>query len=377
MRVAQISFFVDPEGREPLELLRAWESLVDVARAATSAGARVTVIQANLRADSIVRDDVDYRFVRPDPVTHSIVHTQEFAALLQAIEPDVLHVHGLGFPADVLALHRHSPLTPILLQDHANRPPRMWRRRVWRNAFSVAAGVAFCAETQAQPFIAERLLGANARIFAIPESTSRFAPGDRAQARRLTGLTGAPCVLWVGHLNHNKDPLTVLDGISRAVGELPELQLWCCYGVAPLLGEVRARIERDPRLHGRVHLLGRVEHETVQQLMRAADLFVLGSHREGSGYSLIEALACGVSPVVTDIPSFRALTNGTIGRLWPCGDSSQLSTALLAAAAESSPDTRARVRAHFDRELSLAAVGRKLVAAYERIVAVESLRVWA
>lgn len=377
MRVVQISFFVDPEGREPLELLRAWESLVDVARAATSAGARVSVIQASLIADRVVRDDIDYSFVRPDPVTHSIVHTQEFATLLQTINPDVLHVHGLGFPADVLALHRLLPLTPILLQDHANRPPRIWRRRVWRNAFSFAAGVAFCAETQAQPFIADRLLGADARIFAIPESTSRFGPGDREHAQRITGLRGAPCVLWVGHLNHNKDPLTVLDGVSRAVDELPELQLWCCYGVAPLLGEVQARIERDPRLRGRVHLLGRVAHHTVQHLMRAADLFVLGSHREGSGYSLIEALACGVSPVVTDIPSFRALTNGTVGQLWPCGDSAQLSSALLAAAAESSPETRARVRAHFDRELSFAAVGRKLVAAYERIAAVESVRVWA
>ena len=42
--------------------------------------------------------------------------------------------------------------------------------------------------------------------------------------------------------------------------------------------------------------------------MQAADLFVLGSHREGSGYSLIEALACGLPPVVTDIHAFRTLT---------------------------------------------------------------------
>ena len=52
--------------------------------------------------------------------------------------------------------------------------------------------------------------------------------------------------------------------------------------------------------------------------MRAADLFVLGSHREGSGYSLIEALACGLPPIVTDIPSFRSLTGaGVVGALWP------------------------------------------------------------
>jgi glycosyltransferase involved in cell wall biosynthesis len=367
LRVAQISFFVDPEGREPQHLLNAWESLVDVAEAAASATTRVSVIQASSHAARILRGDVDYRFVRPDPVTRSIVHAREFIELLQSLEPDVLHVHGLGFPADVLALHRLLPHTPILLQDHANRPPRIWKRKLWRHAFSVVAGVAFCATAQAQPFVADRLIGADTRIFAIPESTSRFMPGDREDARRVTALEGEPCVLWVGHLNDNKDPLTVLEGVSRAVGELPGLQLWCCYGVAPLLGEVQARIQRDSRLRGRVHLLGRVNHQSIEQLMRAADIFVLGSHREGSGYALIEALACGLSPVVTDIPSFRALTNDVVGRLWSCGDPMQLSTTLVAAAAESSPESRARVRAHFDRELSLAAVGRKFAAAYERI----------
>ena len=62
--------------------------------------------------------------------------------------------------------------------------------------------------------------------------------------------------------------------------------------------------------------------------MRAADVFVLGSHREGSGYSLIEALACGLPPVVTDIPSFRSLTAaGAVGALWPCGDARALGDA--------------------------------------------------
>ncbi len=56
-----------------------------------------------------------------------------------------------------------------------------------------------------------------------------------------------------------------------------------------------------------MHLLGRVPHERIEMLMRAADLFVLGSHREGGNTSLIEALATGLLPVVTDIPSSRSL----------------------------------------------------------------------
>jgi glycosyltransferase involved in cell wall biosynthesis len=100
--------------------------------------------------------------------------------------------------------------------------------------------------------------------------------------------------------------------------------------------------------------------------MRAADLFVLGSHREGSGYSLIEALACGLPPVVTDIPSFRSLTGmGSIGKLWPCGEPHALSEALRSITHRSPADLRAAVRAHFEQELSFDALGNKLLKMYK------------
>ena len=157
----------------------------------------------------------------------------------------------------------------------------------------------------------------------------------------------------------------MLDGVSEAARQLPGLQLWCCFGTAPLLSEVRNRIDTDRLLRDRAHLLGRVAHERIEQLMLPSDLFVLASHREGSGYSLIEALACGLPPVVTDIPSFRSLTGqGAIGRLWPCGDAQKLCEALLSIASESRPELRQLARRHFDAELSFDAVGQKLSAAY-------------
>ena len=151
-------------------------------------------------------------------------------------------MHGLGFARDVLSLASLAPGVPIILQDHADKPPRFWRRGLWRREMAVAAGVAFCARTQARPFADAGLLSAHTPLYEIPESTSRFAPGDRREARELTGLAGSPAVLWVGHLNDNKDPLTVLDGVSAAARELPELQLCCCFGTAPLLGDVQSRI---------------------------------------------------------------------------------------------------------------------------------------
>ncbi|MGB9329683.1 MAG: glycosyltransferase family 4 protein [Steroidobacteraceae bacterium] len=367
MHVAQISFFNDPQGRRPSQLLQAWATLVDVAEAAGRSGVRVSVVQASAYSEQLQRDGVGYYFLPFGE--HSGAGQVAVRELLRDLAPDVVHVHGLNFPRDVLSLAAHVPDIPIILQDHASQLPPIWRRPSWRRGMSVAAGVAFCAAEQARPFANAGLLNAQARVYEIPESTSRFAPGDRQEARRITNTRGEPAILWVGHLDANKDPLAVLDGISAAVPALPRLQLFCCFGVAPLLRAVQERIASDSCLRERVTLLGRVPHERVEQLMRAADIFVLGSHREGSGYSLIEALACGLPPVVTDIPSFRSLTAaGAVGALWPCGDSRALCEALQSVAARADRGMRAAVRAHFDRELSFAALGAKLSAMYEDVV---------
>jgi glycosyltransferase involved in cell wall biosynthesis len=368
--VVHISFFLDPLGRSPAELLSAWSTLVDVAEAASTPGIHVSVVQASSHIEQFDRNGVQYHFLPIDDAASRDSRGTAYCELLRNLAPDVFHVHGLDFSRQVLSLAELCTGVPIILQDHASRPPRIWRRASARRGISAAAGIAFCSLDQARPFAAAGLIGASTKVYEIPESTSRFAPGDRDEARRVTGIEGDPAVLWVGHLDTNKDPLTVLEGISAAARELPALRLYCCFGNAPLLRAVQDRIATDTDLRDRVHLLGRLPHERIELLMRAADMFVLGSHREGSGYSLIEALACGLPPVVTDIPSFRALTGaGSVGALWPCGDPLALCQALKAIACRGGPEMRATVRAHFERELSFNALGVKLTAMYEDLLA--------
>src|SRR5207247_434398 len=127
-------------------------------------------------------------------------------------------------------------------------------------------------------------------------------------------------LLWVGRLNANKDPLTVLDGFERSLGALPAATVTMIYTAEDLLPAVRERIERSAVLKERVRLVGTVPHARLPEFYSAADMFVLGSHREGSGYALMEACACGAVPVVTDIPTFRLLTGGVVGALWTPGD---------------------------------------------------------
>jgi glycosyltransferase involved in cell wall biosynthesis len=367
LHVAQINFLPAPEDLAPAQVLEQWHSLVDIAEVVASSGTRVSVIQAAAYEDLIARNGIDYHFIDIRGLKVARNRGRRFAGLLADIKADVLHANGLCFAEDAFAVAQCLPQLPIIFQDHADRTPRWWRRPQWRRWYAAVSGVAFTALEQARPFSAAGLFGPQLRLFAIPESSSRFTPGSRVQARAESGMHGDPCVLWVGHLSPGKDPLSVLDGVARAASRLPDLQLWCAFGSAPLLDEVRRRIEHDPQLGGRVHLLGKVAHAHVETLMRSADLFVSGSHSEGSGYALLEALACGVAPVITDIPSFRALTgNGRVGRLWPCADAARLAEALVDIAANR--PSAEQVRAHFDATLSFEAVGRQWADAYAQVL---------
>jgi glycosyltransferase involved in cell wall biosynthesis len=365
VHVAQINFVPAPEGFHAADVFMQWPTLVDVAEAVASSGTRVSVIQVTTQPAHVLHNGIDYHFSDIRSAATVPIRGRRFASLLDEIKADVLHVHGLDFAEDAFAIAQCLPQLPILFQDHANRPPRWWQRPQWRRWYKAASGIAFTAPELARPFTAAGLLDPGAQVFAIPESSCRFTCGSRARARAETGLYGDPCIVWVGHLSAGKDPITVLDGVARAATTLPGLKLWCVFGNAPLLPAVQRRIDRDPQLSGRVHLLGKVSHRRVELLMRAADLFVSGSRSESCGYALLEAMACGVTPVVTDIPSFRMLT-GDVGYLWPCGDASRLADALIRAATHR--ERPERVRAHFDTALSFEAVGRQWAGAYARLL---------
>jgi glycosyltransferase involved in cell wall biosynthesis len=348
-------------------LLEAWTTLRDVAGAARRAGAAVSVVQASHENAAHEQDGVDYRFVRTRAAPRPWLSPPgPIAQAVKALAPDVIHLNGLDFPLHARALCKLGP--PVLAQDHGSRPRPAWRApRSW--GYRDIAAFSFTAAAQARPFVEQGHLRRSTRVFSIPESSANFAAGDQQSARSATGFDGAPALLWVGRLDHNKDPLTILDAVELALPRLPDLMLWCCFGDDTLLAPLRRRLAANPALAARVRMLGAVPHARVELLCRAADFFLLGSREEGSGYALIEAIACGATPIVSDIAPFRALTGGgAVGRLVPRGDAAAFAEALIALSGRPRTQLREASLAHFAEHLSFDAVGMKLHAAYRALL---------
>ena len=377
MNVSYVSFHVDPEDRPPSAELDSRSSLTETVSATAAAGCRISVVQAARRTERIERDGVTYHFqrVRPGPFGSAprgarwLGGFRDLFEVLERTRPDVIHVQGLASAFHVGVLTRRFRNVPILAQDHASQAPRGARRWLDRWGFAKLSAVVFTSREQAVPFVEAGVLPRSIRVFEVIEGSSTFTPGDVGESRSRCGLFGDPCLLWVGRLDANKDLLTVFDALERVIERLPDTRLWCVFSEAPLLSEIEGRLNRNPGLSEHIRLVGRVPHVEMQHYYRAADIYTASSHREGSGFALLEALACGTTPVVTGIPSFRKITGGgQIGEIFAVGDSAGLAEGITNVARRDRTHARQQARHYFEQALSYDAIARQWLDAYDSLV---------
>ena len=128
----------------------------------------------------------------------------------------------------------------------------------------------------------------------------RFAPGDQAEARAALQLPRAGRIaLGVGRIVSSKG----FDVAARAVRSLPDTHL-VLVGDGPDERRVAA-------LGGdRLTMLGPLPPEKVAVACRAADVFVLPTHREGWPNVVTEALACGLPVVATPVGGIPEILGG-------------------------------------------------------------------
>jgi glycosyltransferase involved in cell wall biosynthesis len=378
VKIVQVNYAYAAQLSDHAALLDTYETLTGWSEAVARAGAEVSVVQAFHYDARLSRNGIEYVFCATEgPGSGSSRRWRRPRALGAAVlaaRPDVIHVNSLEFAPEIWLLRRALPTdVALVVQDHANPVPRSFSLKgaVRRRLLAAADAFLFTAPEQSVPWRANGYISEQQRVYTVLESSTRLRPMDRETARSITRTEGRPAVLWVGRLNMGKDPITVLQGFERALEFLPDAVLTMVYGDDELLPAVRRRVNESASLSRSVRLVGLVPHDQMAAFYSAADLFVLGSAHEALGYSLIEACACGVVPVVTDIPSFRVITDqGAVGELWPQGDPSAFAAALVNAARRDLSDERRRVVQHFDRQLSWPVVGTNALAIYRDVHAV-------
>jgi glycosyltransferase involved in cell wall biosynthesis len=178
------------------------------------------------------------------------------------------------------------------------------------------------------------------RILQIPNGidVERFAPAaDRDGIRRVLGLPLArPIIVFVGFFSTDKQPRVLFDAwmALQSSGRLDATLLFVGATRSPYFEvdhSIGAAMERDAAAAGlsdRLVFTGPT-HD-VHQYLRAADVFVLPSRREGLPVALLEAMACGLPCVASRLrgSTDTIIEDGVNGMLIPPGDVAALTAAI-------------------------------------------------
>jgi glycosyltransferase involved in cell wall biosynthesis len=279
---------------------------------------------------------------------------------VKTLQPDVIVVSSFLFPLQVIQLRKYlGKKVKIIIQNHADKPFTGFKKYLQRWADNSIDGYIFASCAMGADWVRRGNIGSEKKIHEIVGGSSLFYPVDKLKAKAETKTEGDPVFLWVGRLNENKDPLTVVKGFLEFVKEHPSAKLYMIYQTTELLNAI-TRLKEENANGQAISLVGKINHAALLYWFNSADFYISGSHYEGSGTALGEAMSCGCIPVVTDIFSFRFITNnGNCGLLYEAGNEVALVSALQKAMQLDREKQRKKSLDHFNTALSFEAIAHK------------------
>ncbi len=221
-----------------------------------------------------------------------------FNRWLRRSRPDVVHTH-LPHAAWLARWSRLAAPVPVLVDTlHSSFPGKAGRHLGYRLSNFLADQVTAVSEAAAGAHLAVGMVSRD-RLIVLPNAVDpekwRPNPELRAKVRRELGLANE--FLWIaaGRLEPVKDYPTLL----RAMALLPPPARLAIAGSGVAQAALTA-LSAQLGLSSRVRFFGFAPD--LERWMQAADAFVLSSLWEGLPTALMEASACGLPAVATDVP---------------------------------------------------------------------------
>jgi glycosyltransferase involved in cell wall biosynthesis len=218
-------------------------------------------------------------------------------------KPTAVLIHDLGFRKHPEFLPgKRNALAEIVFPSLAS-----YLRRVVPYAVHTADVVIVSSETAQQEIMEAYGIPANKFvIIGIPPHT-RFKPKTtKAKLPRKLGIPTDKYLYFQGTLEPRKNQLMLLDAYARLPEAIrTEYSLVMAGKAGWNYGETTTEIERQQATGANIVLKDFVDESEQLQLYQHASLYVQPSHYEGFGMPLLEAMACDIPVVCSDIPIFR------------------------------------------------------------------------
>ena len=259
--------------------------------------------------------------------------------VIREIEPDLIHagpIQNCAFIAELTGF-RHVLTISWGYDLLVEADKSAWMRHVTRCTLRRSAFFACDANVTREKSIAYGMNPENTVVFPWGIDLEHFQPkgteGKRRKAKPAPRHS-SPITLFCSRAWESIYGVDVLaKAFVKVANANPDVNL-ILLGGGSQGAHIRQILMKGGALD-RVHFGGQIGQKDLPRWYHMADLYVSPSHVDGTSVSLMEALACGLPCLVSDIPGNREwIEEGVNGWLFRDGDADNLASKISAAIAQ-------------------------------------------
>lgn len=244
--------------------------------------------------------------------------------LVESIRPDILHAHYATSFGLLGVVSRFHPLvvsawgSDVLVAPEKSFWLKKVVKRVLRQADALTSDSVYMSRR-----MEELLQGVQKRLMTVTMGVARAWFDGIAKAEKKP----AQVLSLRGHQEiYNID--IILRAMVETVQTVPEARLIVA-GEGPETPGLKA-LAGSLGLESYAHFVGQVPHSQVQTYLKESAIAVSVPSSDATAVSLLEAMACGSFPVLSDLPANREwVTDGLNGLIVPAKDVKALAGAII------------------------------------------------
>jgi len=245
--------------------------------------------------------------------------------LIKKLDPDIVHAHyatSSGLTALACGFH------PVVVTVHGSDLTVGIKSRIWRSLLRKIFEYSDCVNTVSedlQRMVLSLGIGPDKiETFTLGIDTEKFAFVERPKIEQSRVLR----LVCTRRLEPVFDHRTIVQALALLKKNGIRFDM-SFVGDGSMLDELKRQVE-DAGLDDRVSFMGRVHNDSLPEVLGRHDVYLSASLWDGTSLSLLEAMAVGLFPVVSDIKANSAwLRHNVDGLLHKVGDADDLATNIL------------------------------------------------
>ncbi len=314
-------------------------------------------------------------------IPYSIPHVNSFKTFLECVKSsDLIHVHGHPYLSSLYAAKVAKLYgKPLVLTQHNTfiEYNNFWNHAEKLNDIVIGrqtlnwAGKIIAVSNATKNYVLG--LGADPKKTVVLHNgvdLNRFKPltGIKDEMRKKLGIPkDASIALTVRRLVYKNGIDTLIESAKIAIKENPRL-IFLVVGRGPDSNQVKAKTEQLG-IQKNFRLAGFISDRDLPLYYNVADFFVLPS-KSGEGLPLValEAMACGLPVIATNVGGISEIMIDGYGKLVPPNSPASLAEAVLEFSHKQFEHGKRDLRALIEQKYSWDKNVKKLVEIYEELI---------